>query len=268
MSLPQQAAPQQAARNQHAQAAVRNVSLSLLLGILAVLALAIVFVKLTDEVTDGPITLDRTVALAVHSTASPTQTSLMLILTNFGQIYLIGLVVVSLIIGAIIVFRARRDKEYGLPVAIMDMVAPTVALAGALGLAELIKLLVGRMRPHIFPPLTHESGFSFPSGHTIASLTFYGMCAFLLARPLHRWARLGVVLAAAVVIGTVAYSRIYLGVHYPTDVLGSFILGAAWLLSVILTLTTLEHHLAAMHQLQQGQTQASQEIAPKIPANP
>ena len=240
-----------AAQRFHLQAAVRNLSLGVVIGLLVVFALALIFVKLTDEVTDGPIALDRTVALAVHSTASPTQTDIMLIVTNFGNLYLIGLVVVSLIIGAIIVVRAQRHKEFGVPVAILDTIAPTVALAGALGLALIIKVLIGRMRPSIFPPIVHESGFSFPSGHTISALTFYGMCAFLLARPLHRWARWLVVLGAAIVIGVVAYSRIYLGVHYPTDVLGSFILGAAWLITLILTLTTVERHFADLHRLRE-----------------
>ena len=240
-----------AAQRFHLQAAVRNLSLGVVIGLLVVFALALIFVKLTDEVTDGPIALDRTVALAVHSTASPTQTDIMLIVTNFGNLYLIGLVVISLIVGAIIVVRARRHKEFGVPVAILDTIAPTVALAGALGLALIIKVLIGRMRPSIFPPIVHESGFSFPSGHTISALTFYGMCAFLLARPLHRWARWLVVLGAAIVIGAVAYSRIYLGVHYPTDVLGSFILGAAWLITLILTLTTVERHFADLHRLRE-----------------
>ena len=252
-------APREAQRF-HLQAAIRNLSLGVIIGILMVIALALIFVKLTDDVTDGPIALDRTIALAVHSTASPAETAIMLIITNFGNLYLLGLVVVSLIVGAIIIVRSRRGKEFGLPVAILDTIAPSVALGGALGLALIIKTLVGRMRPSIFPPIVHESGFSFPSGHTISALTFYGMCAFLLARPLHGWARWLVVLGAAIIIGAVAYSRVYLGVHYPTDVLGSFILGAAWLLTLILTLTTVEHHFAGLHQASQVGKATGQEM--------
>jgi undecaprenyl-diphosphatase len=217
------------------------------------LVLAILFAKLTDEVHEQEVAqFDRPIALAIHSTTSPTQTGIMLVVTNFGQPYLIVLALLSLVIGGFVVWRNRHDHAFGLPVALMDAIAPSLAAAGAFGMDEVIKAIVGRQRPNIFPPLTMETGFSFPSGHTITSLTFYGMCAFLLARPLHGWARAGIVSLATIIVAAVAYSRVYLGVHYPTDVLGSLLLGCAWLLALIITLTLVERHLKALHQLQQA----------------
>ncbi len=71
---------------------------------------------------------------------------------------------------------------------------------------------------------------SFPSGHSLAGLLLYGVLAFLLVRSLHsRGARIAVIAAAAVLIGSIGLSRVYLGVHWPSDVVGAWVLaGRGW----------------------------------------
>ncbi len=72
--------------------------------------------------------------------------------------------------------------------------------------------------------------YSFPSGHSFAGLLLYGVLAFLLVRSLQsRGARIAVIIAAAVLIGSIGLSRVYLGVHWPSDVLGAWLLAGAWL---------------------------------------
>ncbi len=72
--------------------------------------------------------------------------------------------------------------------------------------------------------------YSFPSGHSVAGLLLYGVLAFLLVRSLRsRGARIAVIIAAAVLIGSIGLSRVYLGVHWPSDVLGAWLLAGAWL---------------------------------------
>jgi undecaprenyl-diphosphatase len=245
------------------QAAVGKGSSGIILGVIAVVVLTLIFIKLTDSVVEQEhISLDRNIALWIHGGASPTQTTIMLLVTELGKNFLYVFAVLSLLIGGYIAWQARRSKQAGMAVAILDTIAPTVAVIGAAGLSFAIKQLVGRTRPSLFPPLTSESGPSFPSGHTLTAIAFYGMCAFLLARPLHGWARAVVVTLAVVISGAVAYSRVYLGVHYPTDVLGSFIIGTAWIITLAITLDIVERNLKGAHVIEQHAVDATEAQTP------
>jgi len=104
-----------------------------------------------------------------------------------------------------------------------------VAGLGALVLDPTIKLLVGRLRPVVDLPIAHAQGNSFPSGHSLGSFVVYGalLLAFLPAVP-RRW-RTRVIAAVATLVGLVGLSRIALGVHFVSDVLAGWLLGAAWL---------------------------------------
>jgi len=96
-------------------------------------------------------------------------------------------------------------------------------------LNEVAKDLFERERPTIHQ-LAEESGYSFPSGHAMASICLYGALAYLvwgLTRRLGwRWTAF---IAAALLILIIGGSRIYLGVHYPSDILGGYLLGGCWL---------------------------------------
>jgi membrane-associated phospholipid phosphatase len=91
-----------------------------------------------------------------------------------------------------------------------------------------VKLLVRRDRPLVRPPLSPGTGFSYPSGHTTAAAATYAAMALLLGRG-HRWpARAWLAVAAAAVTVAVALSRVVLGVHWLTDVMGGAALGLGW----------------------------------------
>ena len=106
------------------------------------------------------------------------------------------------------------------------------AVTGALILNESFKLLFHRPRP-IFPwSIGDEHTFSFPSGHSLFSVTLYGTLCWLALRHGTRWWQVvPVAVALPLAIGT---SRIYLGEHYPTDVLAGWLCGALWTATVIL----------------------------------
>ncbi|GIF78081.1 phosphatase PAP2 family protein [Asanoa siamensis] len=100
---------------------------------------------------------------------------------------------------------------------------------GALALEPTIKLLVGRLRPVVDVPVAHAPGNSFPSGHSLGSFVVYGslLLVFLPAVP-RKW-RAAVIAAVATLVALVGVSRIALGVHFVSDVLAGWLLGAAWL---------------------------------------
>ncbi|MEV4532585.1 phosphatase PAP2 family protein [Asanoa sp. NPDC049518] len=100
---------------------------------------------------------------------------------------------------------------------------------GALALEPTIKLLVGRLRPVVDVPVAHAPGNSFPSGHSLGSFVVYGslLLVFLPAVP-RKWRPL-VIAAVATLITAIGVSRIALGVHFVSDVLAGWLLGAAWL---------------------------------------
>ena len=100
---------------------------------------------------------------------------------------------------------------------------------GALALDPTIKMLVGRLRPMVPAPVAMAPGYSFPSGHTLDSTVFYGVMLLvflpIIPRQLRKLAT-GLTIALLVAIG---FSRVALGVHYPSDVIGGWLLGVAWL---------------------------------------
>src|SRR6266542_2649893 len=104
-----------------------------------------------------------------------------------------------------------------------------VATAGGLVLDAVLKLQFERPRPHILTWGTEAGGWSFPSGHAMSATIAYSTVAYLAAR-LHRrrWARWLTMPVAMLLILVICGSRVYLGVHYPSDVLAGIIIGLAW----------------------------------------
>ncbi len=92
-----------------------------------------------------------------------------------------------------------------------------------------MKHLFTRARPSVVPRLVEVSGFSYPSGHSLAATSLYLLLMFLAWRHYAAWrARAVLLICAGALIGGVCFSRLYLGVHYPSDVLSGICLGAAW----------------------------------------
>jgi len=112
-----------------------------------------------------------------------------------------------------------------------DDIALVVIAAGSAVLPLVVKLIVARPRPTI-EHLSHLSSLSFPSEHTTQAAAIYLTIAIMLSTGLPRgWRQAAIVLA--VLIGlAVAWSRVYLGVHYPTDVAAGLVLGWGWALLV------------------------------------
>lgn len=146
--------------------------------------------------------------------------------TNLGNAaVLIGLI---LLIGLLWWWRRRTWRPLWLLAG---------AYLGAWVLCDTVKDLTHRARPPAAQAIGHWTGYAFPSGHTTKATAVYGMLAALLAAATPHWGRkVSVWTAAALVAGLVGVSRLYLGAHWLTDVLGALTLGAAWLF-VLLTAT-------------------------------
>lgn len=103
------------------------------------------------------------------------------------------------------------------------------ATTGAVLLNFVLKSLFDRPRPQLFDWGTHAATTSFPSGHAMSAAAVYGTVAFLAARlASRRGVRLAIFAGAALLVLVIACSRVYLGVHYPTDVLAGIVVGGSW----------------------------------------
>ena len=101
---------------------------------------------------------------------------------------------------------------------------------GGMLLNKFLKLAFYRPRPRFDDPILSLTGYSFPSGHTMAATVLYGVLAVLLVTKIKRKrSRVLVALAASLLIALVGFSRMYLGAHYLSDVLGAIAEGLAWM---------------------------------------
>lgn len=191
-----------------------------LLGALLVLAGSLwAFGLIVDEqIREGDTSNDQRLAQWLHGRATDPFTDVFRAVTTLGNFA--TLVVVTVI--AVAVFWRRRERT--------DAVFVAFAFLGAQVLSSGMKLGFQRERPFFPDPLATESTFSFPSGHSLVSLAVYGSIALVLARRLPRRAdRMLLLGATGLLILAIGFSRLYLGVHFLSDVLAGFAAGAAWL---------------------------------------
>lgn len=104
------------------------------------------------------------------------------------------------------------------------------AVAGGMLLNQLLKSAYERLRPHFDQPLLELSSFSFPSGHTAGAVLFYGVLAAFLVSRSYDWRRRAAAVGGAMaLVALVAFSRLYLGAHYLSDVLAATCSSTVWL---------------------------------------
>ena len=164
----------------------------------------------------GLARFDRGVAVWGAKEAGPLATSILRTITWLGST--IGVWVVAAVVGVVVFVRTRRAAVFAYLI---------LVVAGQNVLANLIKFLVDRARPAI-DQLVGVTGSSFPSGHSTAAAASYAAFALVLGiglAPRARAALFGVAVAIAVAVGC---SRIFLGVHWLTDVIAGFALGWTW----------------------------------------
>jgi undecaprenyl-diphosphatase len=186
------------------------------LGLAAVALLC--FSWLSEELLErGTARFDSGVRGLIHEYASPPVTAVFRFVTNLGD----WPVILAGTLALLFFFWYRGDRDQ------VGLLLVTMTGAGILD--GVLKLAFHRLRPDPFfgsKPTT----YSFPSGHALISLCFYGLIAGMLSFQLEkRWERVLVWCAAVLIIGLVGISRIYLGVHWPSDVLAGYSAALIWM---------------------------------------
>ena len=165
--------------------------------------------------------------VAAHHTA--TLDSVMLEITSLGT----GSAVL-MIVGVASLFLALTRHRYSAALLL-------AATAGGGLLNIVLKHFFDRPRPHVFEWGTHALSSSFPSGHAMSATIVYTTVAYLAARLQRRmWERALTMILAALIILSISASRVYLGVHYPSDVVAGMIIGIGWSAFCMATLEAIQ----------------------------
>lgn len=185
------------------------------------LAFAMLLIRLCQEVWQKEFwQLDTNILLSIHQWTSPALDQIMLSITSLADPEFVVIIVVTSI--GWLLWKKQFNQIKIL----------VLACAGALILNQGMKIIFNRPRPTLWPSLLHETSFGFPSGHALGSIVLYGLLAYFYAvyRPHHAK---GIYFCSALLIGSIGFSRLYLGVHYPTDIIAGYITGWLWLVACI-----------------------------------
>lgn len=186
-----------------------------LLALILVVYIAVLagVVGLADAVSEGELALDQAAMTQVQGWHSDSATRLFTIVTEFGGVIGVGLMT---IIAAGSHWLTRHRKA-----ALMVI----ISVLGALIINLTLKGIFQRERPDFWDHFVQESGYSFPSGHAMASAALAISLIFLLWRTKARW---WVFAGGATYMTLVGVSRMYLGVHYPTDIIAGWCVSFMW----------------------------------------
>jgi undecaprenyl-diphosphatase len=210
--------------------------LTLTLGVATVLALGVGFGQMLDSVLerDGITVADRPVLHFLATHRQPWSITAADVITDIGSP--LGVAVTGLLVGVALAALRRS----WLPL--------MVILLGGAGIAVIntaVKRLVGRTRPPQLIAAVGEHGFSFPSGHTTGTTVVWLLSAWMFGHWVigRRAGRVLVWTGALLMIVAVGVTRMYLGVHFLTDVLAGWALGAAWAVTIALVATVWDQPL-------------------------
>ena len=198
------------------------IGLRLLLGLTTAIIGLFFFGWLTDEVLEGETAkFDNAVRLFVHESASPVVTELMRFATFLGSTWFL----IALGLGIAVIFYLVGWRR--------ALILFVTTMAGAIILNFALKTVVHRARPEPYFETPLPSSFSFPSGHALFSVCFYGALAWLLtARIRNRTGQIGIWAFSVLLIFLIGLSRVYLGVHYPSDVIAGYAAASIWVFAI------------------------------------
>ncbi|MEH2089539.1 phosphatase PAP2 family protein [Nostoc sp.] len=192
-----------------------------IVGLASCLLVLFVLAQLAEEVLEqDAFKFDTTFLLWLHQFANPNLDNLMLFITNLGNPSTV--VIVAGI--TILLLWWRRYQE--------ETKAFVFACIGGLILNTGLKLFFSKPRPELWHQLISEKSFSFPSGHALGSMVLYGFIAYELAIHYPNFAKV-IYSLTVILIAAIGISRLYLGVHWPTDIIAGYGVGFLWLMICI-----------------------------------
>ena len=207
------------------QPAPRIILRHILLGLLISIVFTVLFVRLMDFVEDAKnvTPFDYALLTFMDQHQNPVLTKAATILAFLGSPpTVVGIAFVAALAG--LVWKKVRGAAWTLPIAVI----------GAGIIIQAVKMLVQRPRPSLYTHLLKESGFSFPSGHSLIAMVIYGLLGyFTLALVKNPVARLAVRVMTILLVFLIGTSRVYVQVHYPTDVLAGWTAGVCWLIACL-----------------------------------
>lgn len=178
----------------------------------------IVFAKLADEIVERkPIGVDSAVLSWLHAQTSPAWNAIFLFFTNAGSAFS-----VIAIVGVLVMYMVYK-RRYRLAAVLL------FSVGGAAAANVVLKLIFHRQRPALWPSIVTEHGYSFPSGHAMASSALVFAVIAITWQTRYRWLAIGLGPAFALLVGA---SRLYFGVHFPTDIVAGWCVGFVWVLLV------------------------------------
>lgn len=219
------------AGKKNAFAAIRPyITLYFLIGLGISLLCLWIFAEIAAEISEREtlIAIDHALANALYASAYPQRTQFFILISFLGSQY-----VLLPLVGIVVMCFAWKHRWKSCCLLL-------IATAGGMLLNLLLKEWFVRPRPQFEIPLAIENTFSFPSGHSMNSLIVYGMLAYLICvHTTNHYLRIVTVFSVVLLVILVGISRMYLGVHYLTDVLAGFTAGGVWLGTCILVAETL-----------------------------
>lgn len=183
------------------------------------------FVEIAEEISEGEtLWLDQAILNGINSYSSGFWDTFFVIVTQFG-----GSIAVVAITAALIALLALRRKY-------KKAIILGASVAGAAIINVVLKLIFARTRPDLWEQLVIETSNSFPSGHAMISTAIALAIIIICWSSRYRWPAL---ILGVMYILVISFSRLYLGVHYPTDILAGWLVSSAWVIIVVVTINSL-----------------------------
>lgn len=197
-------------------------------GIVSCLLIIYVLSELSEEVLEREaFAFDRTILLWIHDFADPTLDRIMVGITRLGDPITVATVAAVTMI--VLWWRSYRQEA---------KIFFLNCLGGVI-LSDGLKLAFSKSRPQLWDSSISETTYSYPSGHALGSMILYGFIAYLLANHYPQFSKVVYVLAS-ILIAAIGFSRLYLGVHWPTDVIAGYGVGFLWISFCITMLNLLK----------------------------
>lgn len=188
------------------------------IAILSVIGAVNLFVELTENLkTEKLKQLDSDITVFVHQYRTPKLTDYFVFITDVGDIYGYLTIFVLCIIAFQIIFKSWNY-----------VIQLTIVMALALSSNVILKKIINRPRPELEHLVTVET-LSYPSGHAMTAMAFYGFLIYLFYRfKINLLIKTLIIILLTSLIISIGISRVYLGVHFPSDIIGGFIAGFIW----------------------------------------